>query len=359
MSFRAQVIFWAATVTILALALYVLRTVLLPFVLGAVIAYALDPVAGRLQRRGFGRGAATAVLIVAFFGLGLLVFALLAPVVVNQVIGLIAKVPDYARALGAYFQPMASQALKMLGVRHVPNLDDTVVQVVQQLAGTTGGLVQGVLSGGARLIGFVSLLALTPVVAAYLLHQWPRLVAAVDGWLPRDHADDIRGIAGEIDSVLTGFLYGTAIICSSLGLFYGIALSLIGLDYGLTIGLIAGAVSFIPYLGTVVGLGSSLGLAAYQFWPDWVSIGGVVVVFVVGQVVADHLLTPRIMGDRLALHPLWVIFGIIAGGALFGFVGLLVAVPVSAVVGVLARFAIRRYKQSQLYLGKSDDDIPA
>jgi predicted PurR-regulated permease PerM len=191
----------------------------------------------------------------------------------------------------------------------------------------------------------------TPLVAFYLLRDWPRIVARIDGWLPRAHAATIREQARAIDVVLAGFARGAAIVCAALAVFYGVALSAVGLDFALLIGLVAGGLSFVPYLGAGLGLASSLGVALYQFWPDWVRVLVVLGIFMAGQIVSDYVLTPRLVGDRVGLHPLWVIFGVFAGGALFGFAGMLLAVPACAVIGVLARFALARYQASPLYTG--------
>jgi predicted PurR-regulated permease PerM len=208
-----------------------------------------------------------------------------------------------------------------------------------------------VLGRGLALVNVASLLAITPLVSFYLLRDWPRIVGEIDGWLPRAHADTIRQQAQAIDEVLAGFARGSAIVCTLLATFYALALTLTGLDYGLVIGLVAGGLSFVPYLGFLVGLLSSVGMASYQFWPEWPRIAIVLAIFFAGQWGSDYFLTPRLVGKRANLHPLWILFGIFAGGAVFGFVGILLAVPACAAIGVLVRFAIARYKRSQIYLG--------
>jgi predicted PurR-regulated permease PerM len=201
----------------------------------------------------------------------------------------------------------------------------------------------------------LGLLSVTPLVAFYMLRDWPKVVAEVDGWLPRAHAETIRALARDADDRLAGFVRGAAIVCASLGVFYAVALSLMGLDFGLLIGLTAGALSFVPYLGAFVGFGCSVGMAVVQFWPRWGPVVGAAAIFFVGQVVSDYVVTPRIVGDRIGVHPLWLLFGVFAGAALFGFVGMLVAIPACAVIGVAARFAIGRYKASPYYRGNGAD----
>ena len=196
----------------------------------------------------------------------------------------------------------------------------------------------------------ISLLVITPVVAFYLLRDWDRLIARIDTWLPRDHAETIRERVREVDRTLAGFLRGQGTVCLILGLFYAIALSIAGLDFGLVVGLVAGLLSFIPYVGAIIGLVLSVGLALLQF-DDWLRVAIVAGIFFVGQAVEGNFLTPKLVGESVGLHPVWIIFGLLAGGALFGFVGVLLAVPAAAVIGVGVRFALDRYLQSPYYRG--------
>jgi predicted PurR-regulated permease PerM len=227
------------------------------------------------------------------------------------------------------------------------------VDAAKQVATGATGMVGGIISHGLEVVNLLTLLAVTPLVAFYLLRDWPKVVAEVDGWLPRAHAETIRTQLREIDRVLAGFARGQIVVCLSLATFYAVALSLVGLDFGLTIGLVAGLVSFVPYLGFGVGLASSVGVAVYQYWPQWGHVLVVLGIFLLGQSLTDYVLTPRLVGTKVGLHPLWVIFAVFAGGTLFGFAGMLFAVPMCAVIGVLARFGISRYKASALYQGSA------
>jgi predicted PurR-regulated permease PerM len=231
--------------------------------------------------------------------------------------------------------------------------------VLEQLKGYLAGsadrlfawatdMIAGLLSGGAAAANTLSLLVITPVVAFYLLRDWDRIARTVDGWLPRAQAPTLRTLAREVDRTLAGFLRGQGTVCLLLGVFYALGLSLVGLDFGLVIGLLAGLLSFIPFVGSIVGLFLSVGLAVLQF-DDWLPVAIVAGVFFVGQGLEGYVLTPRLVGRSVGLHPVWVIFAILAGGALFGFVGVLLAVPVAAVVGVGARFALSRYLASPYY----------
>lgn len=354
MTAQRQALVWLGLLGVAVLLLWLLRGMLLPFVLGMAVGYLLDPVVERMARRGLSRGAAAGILVGGSYAIGTTVVLLLAPIVLDQVAAFIGHLPRYLEALYGLARPFLERAAALAGLRGADDLAPQLAAAAQRMAGPLGGLARGLLERGLALVNVVLLLAVTPVVAFYLLRDWPRVIAEIDGWLPREHAETIRAQARAIDRVLSGFVRGTAIVCAALAAFYALALSLAGLDFGLTIGLAAGAVSFVPYVGTLFGLVASVGVALFQFWPDWLRVALVFGIFVTGQVLSDYLLTPWLVGDRVGLHPLWVMFGVLAGGALFGFVGMLVAVPACAVIGVLARFAIERYRTSTLYRGAGE-----
>jgi predicted PurR-regulated permease PerM len=340
--------FWVGLLVALALTLWLLRHILLPFVLGMAVGYLLDPLVDRVARRGIPRAAAAGVMVVVAYGGGILAIVLLTPVVVRQIVELVASVPAYARAVYEDLSPVLQRLEARPGGARVTELATAAAQHATDLLGP---LAAGLLGRGLAVLDLAMLLAITPLVAFYLLRDWPKLVTEVDGWLPRAHVEVIRGQARAIDAVLAGFARGTAIVCAILALYYAVALTLVGLPSGLAIGLAAGAVSFVPYLGTLGGAAAAIGVAAYQFWPAWgriVVVGGI---FAAGQLLNDYVLTPNLVGDKVGLHPLWVLFALFAGGALLGFAGVVIAVPVSAVIGVLARFAIGQYKESSLYRG--------
>jgi len=348
---RHELRFWGLVLGGVVVLLWLLREILLPFVLGMAIGYFLDPVVERLGRWGMGRAAAAGLLILASFAAGVIGLVLFVPPLIAQTIDLAHHVPDLIGAGRDRLAPWLERAVA--GVRTTPagDLSKPLAQAAQQALGEIATMAGGLVTRGIALVNVLSLLAVTPLVAFYLLRDWPRIVAEVDGWLPRTHADTIRAQLRAMDDVLAGFARGSAIVCAVLAAFYALALSVVGLDFALVIGLTAGGVSFVPYLGFAVGLVSSVGVALYQFWPSWVHVAVVLGIFLAGQVVSDYVLTPQLMGDRVGLHPLWVLFAVFAGGALFGFVGLLLAVPACAMIGVLARFAVARYKASPMYLG--------
>ncbi|MGB1088839.1 MAG: AI-2E family transporter, partial [Alphaproteobacteria bacterium] len=212
-------------------------------------------------------------------------------------------------------------------------------------------LAREALNQGVALFNLLSLLVITPIVSFYLLLDWDRMIERIDGWLPREHRQTITALALEVDRRMAGFVRGTGLVCISLGSFYAIALTLLGLEFGFIVGAIAGAVSFVPFLGFIVGFVLSGLLALVQFWPDYMMIGAVAGVFIAGQVIEGNFLTPRFVGRNVGLHPVFVIFALLAFGSIFGFVGVLIAVPMAAAIGVLVRFSIERYLASGFYRG--------
>ena len=349
MSLQRQILFWLGAFLAFVAVLYVLREILLPFVAGLAIAYLLDPVADRLERLGLSRLAAT-VIILLFFVLGFALFVIIvAPVLTQQLAGFAARVPDYLATL----QKFVSEASDGKLVQWLGLEGGQVPKPLEDLAGklTTwlGGLAGSILSGGAALVSFLALFVVTPVVAFYMLLDWDRMVAHVDGWLPRTQVTTIRALARDVNQAIAGFVRGQGTVCLLLGVFYAIGLTVVGLNFGLLIGLGAGLISFIPYVGSTTGLVVSAGVALVQFWPDWVMIAVVIGIFAAGQFLEGNILQPKLVGSSVGLHPVWVMFALFAFGYLFGFVGLLLAVPMAAAVGVLSRFALKQYMASGLY----------
>src|SRR5690606_36272613 len=230
-------------------------------------------------------------------------------------------------------------------------LRDGLAYLLSQGAGFLSTLFTSTWASGKTLIDIAGLFVVTPVVAFYMLLDWHRMVAAVDGWVPRDHVTTVRRLATDINRATAGFVRGQGTLCLILGIMYAVGLTLVGLNFGLLIGLFAGLISFIPYVGSLTGLVLAVGVALVQFWPDWPWIAAVVAVFLLGQFIEGNILQPRLVGKSVGLHPVWLMFALFAFGYLFGFVGLLVAVPASAAVAVLVRFAISRYLESPLYRG--------
>ena len=340
----------AGLLVVVWFALQLFASILLPFVAAAGIAYFLDPLAARLGRIGVPRTLAALLLIIALIAAGLLFALLLYPLIVAQINILINRLPVYIQSVRAFADVAITHLQERLGPEFVDQkLHDLVVGQAGAMLAFLAGALSRVIGSSFAIFNVLTLLVVTPVVAFYLLRDWPGMVARIDGWLPRRYADTFRLQAREVDRILSAWLRGQALCCLILALFYASALSLAGLDLGLIVGLSAGLLSFIPYVGTITGAVTSIGFAFAQF-PTWWGVATVALVFVVGQLLEGYVIYPRFLGDRVELHAVWVIFALFAGGAAFGFLGVLLAVPVAAVIGVLSRFWLHRYLRSPLYL---------
>ena len=338
------------------LGLQLFESVLLPFVAAAGIAYFLDPPATRLARAGIPRGAAALLLIIALIAAGLFFALLLYPLILAQIGILIARLPSYVESLRTFLALTVERLQERLGPDFVDNkLRDLVGGQAGAMLSFLATALSHLIGGGFALFNVLTLLVVTPVVAFYLLRDWPRIVARVDGWLPHRYAGVIRAQGREVDRILSAWLRGQAMCCIALAVFYAVGLSVVGLDLGLIVGLASGVLSFIPYVGTITGAVTSIGLAFAQF-PTYTGVLLVAGVFVLGNLLEGYVIYPRFLGDRVELHAVWVIFALFAAGAAFGFVGVLLAVPVAAIIGVLSRFWLRRYLESPLYLDPPSTD---
>lgn len=350
-SLRRHVLFWVAALIVFIVFLWAFRSILLPFVAGMALAYFLDPVADWLERRGLSRMMATVVILICFVLVFTVALMVIIPVIVSQL-------NEFGKALPGYIGKL--QELIASPQAFLPDWLSTQIETVKQNfsdvmsegAGFIGGLLKQIWASGRTLLDVFSLLIVTPVVAFYILLDWDKMVDKVDSWIPRDQSATVRQLARDMDAAIAGFVRGQGSICIILGIFYAVGLSLIGLNFGLLIGFAAGMISFIPYIGSFVGLILSIGVAFVQFWPDYTWIIATAVVFFAGQFIEGNILQPKLMGARIGLHPVWLMFALFAFGAMFGFVGLLIAVPAAAVVGVLVRFALSRYLESDLYYGR-------
>ena len=324
--------------------------ILMPFVAAAGIAYVLDPFCTRMARARVPRGLASLVLVLLLVTAVLLFALLLYPLILDQISLLVGRVPTYVHGLSAFAAKTIAQLQQHLGPEYV---DAKLSELVSGQAGAMLGFVvtaiTQIVGGGYALFNVLSLVVVTPVVAFYLLRDWPGVVARFDSWLPRRYQGVLRAQIREVDRILSAWVRGQAMCCMLLAIFYALGLSIVGLELGLVVGLSAGFLSFIPYVGSITGAMVAVGLAFAQF-PDWHGVIRVVAVFVVGQILEGYVIYPRFLGDRVELPAVWVIFALFAGGAAFGFVGVMLAVPVAATVGVLTRFWLHRYLRSPLYL---------
>lgn len=357
---KDQMKYWGVAIAVLFALLWVLGDVILPFVISGALAYFLDPVADRLERMGFSRVMATSTIT---FVAGL-VFMLVTLQVMPQLLGQLGELIEAAPELAGKLHKGLTEKFPAL-LDSKSQLSQSLDSIADTLQSKGGALLNKVLSSAAGIVNVVMLVVLVPVISFYLLMDWDRMVAKVDALLPRDHAPVIRDLASQIDRTLSAFIRGQGTVCLILGAFYAIALMLVGLKFGLIAGAIAGLLSFIPYIGALVGGVLSIGLAIFQFWgsietidagtvvhaTNWVRIALVAGVFGLGQFLEGNILSPKLVGGSVGLHPVWLIFSLSAFGSLFGFVGMLVAVPVAASIGVIVRFALLRYQDSRLYRG--------
>ncbi len=351
MTLRRQVQFWLLSLAALVAFLWLFSAILLPFVAGMAVAYLLDPICDWLEARGMGRLWATLTILIAFILTLVLFFLMVVPVLGNQLEGFLQRLPNLVQKLQSLVSSNLGERLVGLSGLSMQDLQSSMGKLIGQGATWMAELAKSVWSGGQALLSVLSLFVVTPVVAFYLLLDWDNMVAKIDSWLPREHVDTVRELAREMDLAVAGFVRGQVSVCVILGLFYAIGLAVVGLNFGLLIGMGAGLVSFIPFVGAGLGFIVSLGVALVQFWPDWTMIVAVAAVFAVGQFLEGNILQPKLVGESTGLHPVTLMFALFAFGYLFGFVGMLIAVPAAAMIGVLARFGLRQYLASPLYKG--------
>jgi predicted PurR-regulated permease PerM len=354
MALQRQALFWLIALLLFVGLLWLLQDILLPFIAGFVLAYFLDPIADRLEKLGLPRIVATLTILSVAVASVVISVLIVAPVLADQALKLAQDLPELAKALVARFEELTPQSVKDLLARAGGNTSGALGDTVGKATGWVATFLQSLWSGGMALVNVLSLLVVTPIVAFYLLADWDHLVAKVDSWLPREHVDEVRAIARDIDTTMAGFIRGQGTVCLLLGLFYAAGLSLAGLKFGLAIGMGAGLLSFIPYVGAIVGGVLAIGVALVQFWPDYSAVLIIVGIFAAGQFLEGNFLSPKLVGGSIGLHPVWLMFALFAFGYLFGFVGLLLAVPLAAAMGVLVRYGLRRYLASKLYTG----DVP-
>ena len=348
---QKQVWYWSATFAVLFLMLWSVGNAVLPFILGAAAAYLLDPVADRLEGLGLSRTLSVVVITIVAILIVVMVFLIIVPVLVRQTSALIETAPA-----------MAEQLMQFLRT-HFPQIftegsavNNALTDAAKNISARAGQLFSTVLGSVMGVVSMLALVVIVPVVTFYLLLDWDRIVARLDDLLPREHAPAIRGIATDIDRALSGFVRGQGLVILILGTFYSVGLGLIGLPFGIAIGVMAASLSFIPYVGVIIGGATAIGVAAFSFWDQPVWIAAVIAVFAIGQVVEGNYLQPKIVGQSIGLHPVWLMLALSVFGTVFGFVGLLVAVPVSAALGVLVRYSVGRYMDSSIYTGR---EVPA
>jgi predicted PurR-regulated permease PerM len=349
-----RLLFWIGLLLLALFLLGLVQGILMPFATGFAIAYVLAPGVARLERMGIRRSLASlAILILFLVGLALLL-VILVPLIQGQIVQLINKVPTLVRALQDQLGNLIKLLQEHLPAEDVGKVRDLVSAKLAEAVTWLASLVQGMITSSFAILNILSLVVVTPIITFFLLRDWERLVAQIDSYLPRQSLETVRGQARQVSDTLVGFVHGQALICLILAAYYGIGLTLAGLQSGLALGLLIGVLGIIPMLGVATGFVLSVSLAASEYG-TWTAVLEVAGIFIVGQLTEANFLTPNLLGDRVHLHPVWVIFALFAGGALYGFVGVLIAVPSAAVIGVLARFALSRYRASSLYDSRASD----
>ncbi len=341
-------LFWLAIIVGILVFLYLIRSILLPFVLGVFTAYFLDPAADRLERMGLSRGISTLIITLGFFIASCLLSITVIPAIAAQLSELILAIPGYVTDFEAEYGGRLSERFGKLAIVDMSQLKDTTATMSGFMVKLLGDFIAGVLYSGMAIVNLLSLVLITPVVAFYLLRDWDKITARLNSYLPRSEAETIREQLAIVDNILAGFLRGQLNVCIILGTFYAVGLSLAGLKFGMLIGLATGLLVIFPYVGLMVGMGTGLACAFFQFdtiEPVFTVLG----VFITGQIMEGYFITPKLVGEKVGLHPVWIIFGMLSGAALFGFVGILLAVPATAVIGVFIRFALERYLKSSYY----------
>jgi len=343
---------WIVILTLFVVFLRAVEPILLPFVLGMFVAYLMDPLVWRLQRLGVSRTSATAIITLSLCALIVALFMWLVPMLYEQLNHLIARAPTILNQVEGSVRGWASPLLQRLNDLTGTNseaLPTDSADLVQRSVGGVSELASRLFSSGAALINLTGLLLITPIVCFYLIRDWPAVVKNVDNMLPLAYADDIRQQLRVINRTLASYLRGQVMVMMIMSVFYIILFSMIGLNFGLVLGLLAGCVVIVPYLGSILSIGLGL-IVAYGQYGIETNFFLVLAAFGIGQVIEQQILTPKIIGDRVGLHPLWLLFGMLAGAVLLGFVGVLLALPLTAVIGVLVKFAVKRYLKSGLYL---------
>lgn len=353
MTFGREYIFWLVAILTTVFLIGLLHEIMLPFILGTVIAYFLNPIAEKLETFGVSRFWGTFFISVIFTLVILFLLVTLIPLLYQQLVSLIQLLPDYFARVKNLTEHYGRIFIDPAFTIPEHGYENGLRQIASNFAGHSGDLFQLLWASGKMLFSFFSILLITPVVAIFLLHDWNKLVQTIENLIPRDHVETVTRLAHQVDDVVAGFMRGQVTVCLILGAFYALSLHTIGLNSGALIGLGAGIISFIPYLGASTGFIVGLGVALAQFSPDWFPIAMVGLVFIIGQVLEGNFLTPRIIGDKVSLHPVWLLFALFGFGYLFGFLGMLIAIPVAAAIGVLVRFAMHQYQKSDIYIGDS------
>lgn len=358
---KQQAIYWSSAAVLFLLVFWALSDMLLPFVMGAAFAYLLDPVADRLQAMGLNRTKAVLIISLAALILLLPLTLFVLNVLVAQLSALTSisfspdKITEIQQRLVSILPAAIGENLDLQ--KTFEEIADFIRPRAETLFQSAGkSLLGALMSSAMSLANIIILIVVVPVVTIYMLLDWDKMIVRIDTLLPRDHVTTIRALASEIDRTLSAFVRGMGSVCLILGTYYAFSLWMVGLSFGFAVGFFAGLVTFIPYLGSIMGGALALGLGIFEFWGEWNKLAVVAGIFFLGQIFEGNFLTPKLVGGSVGLHPVWLLLALSFFSAFFGFVGMLIAVPVAASIGVLVRFGMDQYIAGSLYNGASGKD---
>lgn len=342
---------WIIAATIAAVAMYSISNIFLPFIMGLFIAYTMHPMVTKMGQWGIGRSLSTLTLLIGFFLLiGSTLFVLI-PFIIRELVVLAGALPEYSNRLFEAMAPHMEILSDYIGAVNFSELQAKASSYTENIFSWGLKFMASLLTNALAIANLITLIVITPVVAFYMLRDWPALLEQIKRLLPHQQAPTIIALAQKINDTLGGYVRGQSVVCLILAIMYSLGLWLVGLDYAVTIGFITGLFSFIPFVGMLIGVLAGMGVALSQF-DTWLPIVMVGVVFGVGNLIEGQLLSPNLIGGRIGLHPVWIIFALLAGGSLLGFIGMLLALPTAAIIGVLVRYSVDQYLQSSLYYGE-------
>ena len=361
MSIKVHAIFWSSVLFLFLGFMWLFSEVMMPFVLGFAIAYLLNPLLVRMDNYGIKRKLSVLVLLMTFLSLITVILAVILPIISREAGQFIDDLPRYMSQIWAWVQPYTVVIQDKVGPNEVDQIKESAQSYLSNALGAGKNVISSLVNGGQIVISVAITIVFTPIVAYFVMKEWVVITDWLEDMMPEHTRGTIKDLLKQINQKISGFIRGQLSVCAVLGLFYGIALSLAGLKYGFFIGLMAGLLSIIPMVGTIVGFVVSVLVALIQAYDpstmgfDWQFVGIIVAIFVVGQILEGNVLAPKLIGDSVGLHPLWIMFSLLAGGALLGILGMLIAVPVAAIAGVLISFAILKYKSGKYYNSKGKD----
>lgn len=346
-----QLLFWLVVLALFLASLWLFSDVLLPFVVGITVAYLLNPLVNALGKYGLSRLLATCLILFTFIFVVGLLLALAIPLLHREALQLINSAPELADSVWQRIQPLLGDVQQQFDDEQFrSNIRDAIRDNASSLINVGSNLFTGLLTGGRVLLGFFSLVFLAPLVAFLMMLEFNRIAAWIDDLIPRQHHEVVSELLQKINSKIAGFVRGQLLVALALGILYALALSLAGLEFGFLIGVGAGVLSVIPLFGSLVGLLVAVVTAWFQSG-EIAFVALIAGIFIVGQVLEGNVITPRLVGKSVGLHPLWILFALLAGGALMGILGMMIAIPLTASAGVLLGYALEEYRGSEFYGG--------